>query len=406
MKLIILALFFSVQIMAQNDSSNIVQRIPLDTSGLKLNSEANYNRPFLKPGKLPLSIGGYVEAHTGYLVTDGISEGVSFTLERLSIFLASSINKRIKFLSELEFEEGGREISIEYAALDLEIHPLLNFRGGIIINPIGSFNQNHDGPKWEIIDRPISSTTIIPSTLSSAGFGLYGKIGARNMVWAYEMYITNGLDDKIIDNNRKRTWFPAGKTNPERFNESFNGQPSYTFKTSIRHRKIGELGLSWLGGIYNNFKDDGIVLDKRRRYDLFAIDFNTVIPITNTLLNGEIVQAIIDIPSSYSEQFGTRQKGAYLDIVQPIIKGKILGWQNSTLNLAVRTEYADYNIGTFDATGGEIYDNIFSIVPAISFRPSTLTVFRLNYRYLLNTDIFGNLPSRTAGFQFGFASYF
>lgn len=59
--------------------------------------------------------------------------------------------------------------------MDLEFHPLLNLRGGIIMNPIGGFNQNHDGPRWDFIDRPISASGIIPTTLSNVGMGINGK---------------------------------------------------------------------------------------------------------------------------------------------------------------------------------------------------------------------------------------
>src|SRR3546814_20308734 len=83
------------------------------------------------------------------------------------------------------------------------------------MNPIGSFNQNHDGPKWEFISRPISATTIIPATWSTVGFGLYGKYGRNNWVWAYEAYLTNGFDDKIINNSENRTWMTASKENAE-----------------------------------------------------------------------------------------------------------------------------------------------------------------------------------------------
>jgi hypothetical protein len=89
--------------------------------------------------------------------------------------MSSSISKRIKFLSELEFEDGGKEIAIEFASVDVEFHPLANFRAGIIVNPIGAFNQNHDGPKWEFTDRPISATQMLPGTFSNVGAGLYGK---------------------------------------------------------------------------------------------------------------------------------------------------------------------------------------------------------------------------------------
>lgn len=406
-KTTILFILFAVasQAFAQNDSS-FLKRVQPDTTKLKMNMDAVYNRPFLQLGKLPVSIGGYLEANSSYFSTDGVSEGLSFQIPRMTIFLSSTIKKRIKFLSEIEFEEGGKEVAIEFASMDIEFYPLLNLRGGVIMNPIGGFNQNHDGPKWEFISRPISATTIIPSTWSNVGFGVFGKYARNNWVWAYEAYLTNGFDDKIISNQQNRTWLPASKDTPERFEESFNGVPLVTAKTAIRYRKVGEIGFSWMGGVYNKFNLDGVVVDKKRRVDLFAIDFNTLIPKINTYINAEWVWAMIDVPTTYIQQFGKKQQGGFIDIVQPLIKRKMFGWENSTFNVAMRIEYTDYNVGTFNETDGNIYDHITAIVPGISFRPSIQTVIRANYRYHWERDLLGNPAARTAGFQFGFSTYF
>ncbi|HEY6502790.1 MAG TPA: hypothetical protein VIZ28_02335 [Chitinophagaceae bacterium] len=403
--LIVFTLLISAVAFSQRDSS-LFKRVLPDTGKTVMNMDAIYNRPLLQVGRLPATLGGYVEANTAYFSEDGISEGLSFQLPRLTLFVSATITQRIKFLTEIELEEGGKEINIEFASVDVEFHPLMNFRGGIIMNPIGSFNQNHDGPKWEFISRPISSTTIIPSTFSNVGFGLFGKNAKRQWVWGYEAYLTNGFDDRIINNSENRTWFPATKENPERFEESFNGIPLVTLKTAIRHRKIGELGISWMGGVYNKFKEDGIDLDTKRRVDFVALDFNTVLPKVNTYINGEWVWATVDVPSTYTQQFGNKQRGGFIDIVQPIIKKRMLGWDDATLNLAVRGEYADYNVGKFNDTGGNIFDQVTAIVPAISFRPSSLTVFRFNYRYEWRQDILGNPASKTAGFQLGLSTYF
>ena len=126
---------------------SLLKRVPKDTSGYKMNMDAVYNRPFLQLGKLPVAVGGYAEANYQYLQQDGISEGHQFQMRRMSLFVSSSIGNRIKFLSEIEFEDGAKEIAIEFASIDFEFNPLLNLRGGIVLNPIGAFNQNHDGPK-------------------------------------------------------------------------------------------------------------------------------------------------------------------------------------------------------------------------------------------------------------------
>lgn len=376
-----------------------------DSSQLQLNMDAVYNRPFLQAGSFPVAIGGYIETQGEYFVSDGITDGVSFKIPRMTLFVSSTIIERIKFLSEIEFEEGTKEINIEFAALDFEFHPLLNFRGGIIMNPIGAFNQNHDGPRWEFVDRPISATTIIPATFSNVGFGLHGKTYQKQWVWAYEAYVTNGFNDQIVANSEGRTWLPAAKENADRFEENFNAVPLVTLKTAIRHRKIGEIGLSWMGDVYNKYEEDGLVLDQKRRLDVLAIDFNTS-SIKNLDITGEWVWAFVDVPATYSQQFGSQQQGGFIDFVYTVLKREMFGWDNARINLALRLEYVDYNVGSFDETGGIIHDDVQAIVPTISFRPSSQTVIRANYRYMWETDLLGNPAAKTAGFQIGTSSYF
>jgi hypothetical protein len=400
-----LLIFLNLGSFAQIDPS-LLRRVPKDTTGMTINMDAVFNRPFLQVGKLPVSLGGYVEANYQYLSTDGISEGHQFQMRRLTLFIASTISKHIKFLTEIEFEDGAKEINIEFASVDFEFTPLFNVRGGIVMNPIGAFNQNHDGPKWEFIDRPISATQMLPATWSNIGFGIYGKKFTKDWVFGYEAYLTNGFDDKIISNTENKTFLPASKENPDRFEESFNGVPLFTGKVAVRNRRIGEIGLSYMGGVYNKFREEGLTLDKKRRVDVVAVDFNTVLPKIKTYINGEWAWVHVQLPENYSDQFGSRQAGGFIDIVQPIIKKPVFDWKDAVINLALRLEYADWNRDTFKSNGGKIYDHVSAIVPALSFRPTSLTVIRFNYRYQKQRDLLGNPPSRTDGFQFGFSTYF
>ncbi len=95
-----------------------------------------------------------------------------------------------------------------------------------------------------------------------------------------------------------------------------------------------------------------------------------------------------------------------MDIVQPVLKRKILGWDNAVLNLACRLEYVDYNVGKFTETKENIADDVWSVMSAISFRPNSQTVFRLNYRFQKQRDLLGNPPANTAGISFGVSTYF
>ncbi|RCH56847.1 hypothetical protein DJ568_03045 [Mucilaginibacter hurinus] len=403
---IMILMFTGIRTALAQIDSTLLRRSFRDSSGLKLNMDATYDRPFLSLGKLPVSLGGYAEANYQHLGTDGVSEGHQFQMRRFTLFVASTVYDRIKFLSEVEFEDGAKEINIEFAALDLELHPLVNLRGGIVLNPIGSFNQNHDGPKWEFIDRPVSATEMLPATWSNAGFGLYGKAYRRDWIFAYEAYLTNGFNDFIINNPSGRTSLAAAKLNPDRFEESYNGMPLFTLKTAVKKQRLAEIGVSYMGGIYNKFQDDGLTLDKKRRVDVFALDMNTILAKWGTALNAEWAWVQIDVAPTYTQQYGRRQQGGFLDIVQPVFRGTIAGLPRSVINLALRAEYVDWNVGRFRETGDPIGDHLWALTPGISWRPGPQTVFRLNYKIVRQTDLLGNSPSRTGGFQLGISSYF
>lgn len=385
---------------------SLITRVPTDTTSSLMNMDAAYNRPFLTVNKMPVALGGYLEANSFYSSEDGVSEGLSFQARRLTMFMSASITKRIKFLAELEFEDGTKEIGIEFAAMDVAFHPALNFRGGIIMNPIGAFNQNHDGPKWEFVERPDVAVNMLPATWSNAGFGLYGKTFRENWVLGYEAYLTNGFDNSIIDNEENKTFLPATKENEERFEENNSGMALMNGKIAIKNRNIGEIGLSYMGGVYNKFEDDGVNLDEKRRLDVFAVDLNTTIQKTGTYVVGGVVWVMVDVPSTYTQQYGNKQQGAFIDIVQPVLKREIFNWEKAVLNLSLRLDYVDWNVGAFDETGTDIGEHLWAITPAISFRPSAQTVFRLNYRYQWQTDILNNPPARTAAWLFGFSTYF
>ena len=95
-----------------------------------------------------------------------------------------------------------------------DLHNKLNFRAGMVVNPIGAFNQNHDGPKWEFTDRPNAAEQMLPGAWSNAAFGLYGKYYKGNWMFGCEFYLTGGFNDAIISNPKNKAFLPAAKDNP------------------------------------------------------------------------------------------------------------------------------------------------------------------------------------------------
>jgi hypothetical protein len=367
-----------------------------DTSGLLLQSDAIYNRPFLQNNKLPFAVGGYLDVNTYYGGSDGGKTGFSFEIPDFTLFVSSRLNRKMRFLSELTFASNLKQVQLRYAALDVQLHNLFNLRGGLVLNPIGAFNQNHDGPNYEFVDRPLSATTLIPGIFSNAGFGLYGKTKGTDWVLGYELYATNGFNDKIIDNTLERTALPEGVSGVE----NFSGKAMYTGKLALKNRLAGELGVSYLRGVYSAWEAD------EQKVAIFAVDYSGSFLHNRLNIRGELAKVKLDVPDTYIQTYGKTQMGAYVDVVGTIIERPILGWENAKINLALRLEYVDYNQDAFTETGGGIAEHVRAIMPGISFRPSDKTVFRVNYRFQEQTDFLGNLPSKSAAIQFGLSSYF
>ena len=365
-------------------------------------TEGIYDRPFIDLGQ-KTAIGGYLEGNTNYFAEDGVTEGFSMEMRRFNIFLYSKISERVQFLSELEFEHGTEEIELETAQLDFKFNTGLNFRAGILLPEIGLVNANHDSPKWEIIDRPLSSTNLIPTTLSEVGFGLFGKFYVGENTIAYHGYATNGLQDGIILNEEGRTFVGGGKSE-EAFEEDNNGRLAYNGKLSIKNKKLGTLGLSFYRGVYNTFALEGEVVADERSVRIYAVDFT--IPVLKGVVQGEAVKVMVDVPNDIVEFYAKEQQGGFVEVVYPVYEKVMFGYENAVINTTARFEQIDYNMGTFKSTGGEIGDEVTAFVLGLSFRPTAGTVFRGNYRHHFTTDILGNAPAIMGGFQFGFASYF
>ncbi|MEQ8331351.1 MAG: hypothetical protein RH859_12905 [Longimicrobiales bacterium] len=364
--------------------------------------EGVYDRPFIT-GLGATSVGGYLEGNTNWFQEDGVGEGFSMELRRFNLFLFSAISPRVRFLAELEFEHGTEEIALETALVDLRVRPSLVLRAGILLPPIGYLNQNHDSPRWDFIERPLVTTEIIPSTLSEVGGGVYGKVPVGGGVVSYDVYLTNGLGDGVVENGAGRTHIPAGKRE-EQFAEDNNGSPAVSARLAVRRPGLGEVGASWYGGTYNTFRLEGVEVDDRRRVDLFALDAGASLgPVE---VRGEAAWARIDVPPGLAELFGERQWGGHLDLVVPVWRPRLPGYADATVSAGFRVEHVDFNTGTFTSTGGPIGDQVSAVVPGVAFRPTEETVFRLNYRYSWHTDFVGNAAARSAGWQLGFATYF
>jgi len=372
------------------------------SDSFNLNQNSVYQRPFIQSSTSRTAVGGYLEGNTNYMYEDGVAEGFSMELRRFNIFLYSSISRNIKFLSELEFEHGTEEIALETAMLDFKLHQQIRFRAGIILPTIGIFNSNHDAPNWEFVERPISSTLIIPSTLSEVGFGIDGYFPTSKLMIGYQVFATNGLGDDIVQNSLGRTDLNSGKRE-QMFGEDNNGLPMYNAHISLSNYKGSEVGFSYYGGVYNTFQADGLDIDSKRKLSLWSLDFDVSIKKIN--VKGEYVWTSIDVPSPSLPMYGTKQQGGFVDLIYPVYQNKILRFSKAVVNASLRVEYFDLNdnlIGDGEVAG----EQGSRISLGLGLRPVPGTLIRANYMWAQQNDILSNPMIRSGGYQIGVASYF
>jgi hypothetical protein len=187
---------------------------------------ADSARPFVKGGVYDkpyqtrlmgrTAIGGYAEIHARWQQVEGLKDDAGFDAKRFNLFSSTRVSDHVRLGAEIEFEEGGHEIKLEYAAIDIALHPSLTLRGGMLLSPLGRFNLAHDSPLNEFTDRPLVATELLGVALSEPGVGFLGRAGvgrAGRITW--ELYATNGFHDGLVINSEDGTRIPLGRGNFE-----------------------------------------------------------------------------------------------------------------------------------------------------------------------------------------------
>ncbi len=143
-----------------------------------------------------VSLAGYGEmllekfSDTGQTGAAGGAPDTRLDFLRAVLYAGYRFNDKFLFNSELEFEHGGDEISIEFAYLDYLLNKHLTVRAGMVLLPLGLTNEFHEPTVFLGTKRPETERRILPSTWHENGAGLLGSFGPVN----FRAYVVNGLN--------------------------------------------------------------------------------------------------------------------------------------------------------------------------------------------------------------------
>ena len=368
-------------------------RVPQDTAQRPFVRGGMYDKPFLATLGGRTAIGGYAEAHARWHRVDGLLDEATFVAKRFNLFTNTRVSDFVRIGAELEFEEGGEEIKLEYAAIDFLISPSLAFRGGMVLSPLGKFNLSHDSPLNEFTDRPVVSTDLLGVALSEPGFGAFGQIPLMTSGRVtYEVYATNGFHDGLITESEDGTRIAFGRANFEDNNNS----AAFVGRVAVSPSRGFELGISTHRGAYNVFELEGARVDDRRTLAISAVDFEA--EVAGVMLTGEGALVSIDVPADLSGIFASRQRGAYVDAIYPFGNGWVNTMPQSHFAAKVRYDRVDFDS---DLTG----QSLSQVTVGLNFRPTSDTAIKFDFVRGRSRDEFNNL-SEHASLLFSIATYF
>jgi hypothetical protein len=187
-----------------------------------------------------LTIGGYGQIDFNKPFSSDVHSVGNLDVHRLVLLFGYQFNERTRFITEIEFEHV-KEVYVEQAFLQYKINNHINFRGGLMLVPMGLINEQHEPPTFNGVERPLVDKYISPTTWREIGFGFQGNLLAPSL--KYQVYLMNGFngfdgDPHLSGSNGLRKGRQKGA-------ESFMSSPNFTFRVenySLRGLSIGLSG--------------------------------------------------------------------------------------------------------------------------------------------------------------------
>jgi len=137
-----------------------------------------------------LRISGYGQIDYNQDLNSEIKQNGKLDVHRLVMLFAYQYNDRTSFLTEIEFEHV-KEVYVEQAHINYKFANSLNFRGGLILIPMGIINEFHEPPTFNGVERPNVDNKIVPTTWREIGAGFHGSINDLSL--KYQLYLVNGF---------------------------------------------------------------------------------------------------------------------------------------------------------------------------------------------------------------------
>ena len=236
--LLVLLAIGSMGVFAQEDNTNQLQQ---NTAQRLLNSNQG------------LTIGGYGEVHFNQPMSSDTYNNGTLDVHRVVMLFGYNFNERTQFVTELEFEHVS-EVYVEQAFIQYKINNSINFRGGLMLIPMGIVNEYHEPNTFNGVERPLIDKYIAPSTWREIGAGFTGTVLPASL--RYQAYVVNGFNG--YDGSGKFGGKNGLRKGRQKGAESYISSPNFTGKVEYFGIRGLNIGVSGYFGDSQSTMYDGI----------------------------------------------------------------------------------------------------------------------------------------------------
>ncbi|MDX9845661.1 MAG: hypothetical protein RBT74_01650, partial [Tenuifilaceae bacterium] len=187
-----------------------------------------------------LEIGGYGEVHYHQPLDSSMRSNGKLDVHRVVMLFGYNFNEKVQFVTELEFEHV-QEVYVEQAFLQYKLNRYINFRGGLLLIPMGIINEYHEPTTFNGVERPLIDNTIAPTTWREIGFGVSGNILPASL--KYQAYVVNGFNG--YDGSPKLNGRSGLRSGRQKGAESYISAPNFSGKIEyygLRGLNVGVSG--------------------------------------------------------------------------------------------------------------------------------------------------------------------
>ncbi|MDA3929605.1 MAG: hypothetical protein PF541_11665 [Prolixibacteraceae bacterium] len=352
------------------------------------NNFSNATNKLLSKTDEKITIGGYAQIDYNQAIDNDTYQNGKLDVHRMVLLFGYNFSDKTQFVTELELEHV-TEVYVEQAWINHRISNGLNFRGGLMLVPMGLINEYHEPPTFNGVERPSVDKYIVPTTWREIGAGINGYFSSTGI--SYQAYLLNGFNG--YNGSAKLGGKSGLRSGRQKGAESYISSPNLALKANWNAIPGLKIGVSGYFGktqstLYNELNKNDAAAKAQADSSVVGISMlgiDGVYAIDNFEFRAQYIHATLSNTKAYNRftgsDVGSALQGFY---VEGAYNFKLKNENEYVLSPFVRYENYNTHLKVDDSlTLNDAY-NRSEITMGVTFQLSRGAVLKADYQLLSN----------------------